>query len=86
MKYCCTQCGAINVRAKTKSNYGFIMSVFDFIFFIAAFFTWGVAFLGCLIIHCCVKKTKVCRKCGCENCLIPAKSPRGKQMIASQNG
>lgn len=86
MSYCCTQCGAVNVQWKTKSNYGCMMSAIDLMFFVLAFFTCGVTLLGCLMIHCCVKKTKVCPKCECENCLVPTDSVKGRALIREFQG
>ena len=81
MKYYCTQCESANIRKKTKTNYGCVMSVLDLLFFIGAFFTYGLTLIGCLIIHCCVKRTTVCRKCGCENCLVPMNSPKARAAL-----
>ena len=75
MRYYCTQCGARNLRKKTKSNYGCAMSALYLLFFIGAFFTFGLTLIGCIVIACCVKKTTICRKCKNENCLIPMNSP-----------
>lgn len=81
MRYYCTQCGAANVRAKVKTNYGCVMSAIDLIFFAGAFFTAGLSLIGCLIVHCCVKKTRICPKCKNENCLIPMKSPQAQKAL-----
>ena len=79
MKYYCTKCGARNIRKKTKSNYGCALGMLDLIFLLALPFTFGVSLIGMLIIACCVKKTVVCRKCGCSDCLIPMNSPLAPQ-------
>jgi len=75
MRYYCTKCGARNIRRKTKSNYGCALALLDLIFFIGAFFTFGLTLIGCIIIACCVKKTVICRVCKCENSLIPMNAP-----------
>lgn len=81
MKYYCTQCGATNLRKKTKTNYGCALATLDLVMLVSAFFTYGLTLIGCVIIACCVKRTVVCRKCGCENCLIPMNSPRAKAAL-----
>lgn len=80
-KYYCTQCGAVDVRSKTKSNYGCIMSGLDLLFLVGAIFTFGASLIGCLLIHCCVRRVKVCRECGCENCLVPMNSPTARMAL-----
>ena len=86
MKYYCTQCGAQNVRPKTKSNYGCVMSALDLLLFVGSIATlvvglWPLSvilFLGCIVIACSVRKTRICRHCKNENCLIPMNSPQAK--------
>jgi len=60
-----------------------LISVIELALIIAAFFTCGLSLLGILIVECCVKKTPVCRKCGCENSLVPMDSPVARKAMAS---
>lgn len=89
MKYYCTQCGAQNVKPKTKTNYGCVLSALDLILFSLSVITllFGLLplailfFLGCIVITCCVRKTRICRYCQNENCLVPMDSPVARRAI-----
>lgn len=89
MKYYCTQCGAQNVRPKTKTNYGCAMSALDLLLFAFSVITllfglWPLSilfFLGCIVITCCVRKTRICRYCQNENCLVPMNSPVARKAL-----